>query len=369
MAAVDTADAPGVPAPQEKAPAPVRTPYTAPPGTKVLPRIPLTADEKPKLEWLTERARAFTEVKVESPKAKVGSGPLTDDERMWMTRECLIRYLRATRWDEKESEKRLMQSLAWRREFGVAELTAEHISHENETGKPSPKQVEHLVYMMERVIELMPPGQECLALLINFKQGKGRKNTAPGIGMAREVLNILQMHYPERLGRALIVNGTSPPTLTPPFTPSGNPLSNALTSSGCTVPWVVWGFFKLITPFIDPRTVEKLKFNEDMTKHVDPAQLWPEFQPEGKMDFEYDHAQYWPALEKLCDSIRAERKRRWVEGGKHVGELEDYITGGLEVGIGGENGAKGPEPEDLKVGELDIKDKEGEKDAEAKASA
>src|SRR5690606_38808599 len=117
-------------------------------------------------------------------------------------------------------------------EFGVAELTAEHISHENETGKqvlvgfdkdgrpchylnparqntdPSPKQVEHLVYMMERVMELMPPGQECLALLINFKQGKGRKNTAPGIGMAREVLNILQMHYPERLGRALIVNGT-----------------------------------------------------------------------------------------------------------------------------------------------------------------
>lgn len=234
MAAVDTVDAPGVPEVQEKAAGPLKTPYAAPPGTKVLPRIPLTADEKPKLEWLTERARAFTEVKVESAKAKVGSGPLTDDERMWMTRECLIRYLRATRWDEKESEKRLMQSLAWRREFGVGELTAEHISHENETGKqvlvgfdkdgrpchylnparqntdPSPKQVEHLVYMMERVIELMPPGQESLALLINFKQGKGRKNTAPGIGMAREVLNILQMHYPERLGRALIVNGTPP---------------------------------------------------------------------------------------------------------------------------------------------------------------
>lgn len=139
-----------------------------------------------------------------------------------------------------------------------------------------------------------------------------------------------------------------------------------------TVPWVVWGFFKLITPFIDPRTVEKLKFNEDMTKHVDPQQLWPEFQAEGKMNFEYDHAEYWPALEKLCSGIRAERKRRWIEGGKHIGELEDYITGGVEVGVGGEsNGVKeGTEPEELKVGELDIKDKaEGEKEAEAKASA
>lgn len=107
-----------------------------------------------------------------------------------------------------------------------------------------------------------------------------------------------------------------------------------------------------------------------MTKHVDPAQLWPEFQPEGKMDFEYDHAAYWPALEKLCDGIRAERKKRWVEGGKHIGELEDYIQGGLEVGVGGGKGVEGAEPEDLKVGELDIKDKEGEKEEEeAKASA
>jgi hypothetical protein len=61
--------------------------------------------------------------------------------------------------------------------------------------------------MVERNLELMPPQQETLALLINFKQSKTRSNTAPGIGQGREVLNILQTHYPERLGKALIING------------------------------------------------------------------------------------------------------------------------------------------------------------------
>jgi hypothetical protein len=126
----------------------------------------------------------------------------------------------------------LLETLAWRREFGVEGLSPEYISPENETGKqlimgydkegrpchylnpgrqntePSHRQVEHLVFMLERVIELMPAGQETLSLQINFKQSKDRKNTAPGIAQGREVLHILQMHYPERLGRCLIINGT-----------------------------------------------------------------------------------------------------------------------------------------------------------------
>jgi len=113
----------------------------------------------------------------------------------------------------------------------VDALTGDHISPENETGKQiilgfdiaarpclylnpgrqntsaSPRQVQHLVFMLERVISMSGPGQETLALLINFKTSKSRSNTAPGIGQGREVLNILQTHYPERLGRALIING------------------------------------------------------------------------------------------------------------------------------------------------------------------
>jgi hypothetical protein len=99
------------------------------------------------------------------------------------------------------------------------------------------------------------------------------------------------------------------------------------------VPWIVWGFFKLITPFIDPLTREKLKFNEDMTQYVPAEQLWTEFAG-GQLNFEYDHSVYWPALMKLCTERREEQMRRWEAGGKLIGEHEDYLKGATEVGAG-----------------------------------
>ncbi|KAL1897398.1 Phosphatidylinositol transfer protein (PITP) [Sporothrix stenoceras] len=305
-----------------KLPIPQPTADSVPP-----PRAELTADQATKYEWLLEQVQSWTTVAASKDSKEDKSGPLTDDDRFWLTRECLLRYLRATKWHEKDAAKRLMETLSWRREYGVDALTAHHISPENETGKqvllgydkqgrvchylnpgrqntdPSPRQVQHLVYMVERVIDIMPAGQETLALLINFKTSKSRTNTAPGISTGREVLHILQTHYPERLGRALIIN----------------------------VPWVVWGFFKLITPFIDPLTREKLKFNEDMNQYVPAEQLWTEFL--GKLEFDYDHDVYWPALTKLAAERRAERLARWEAGGKQIGELEDFLAGKLAQGV------------------------------------
>lgn len=209
---------------------PRKTPFDLPvAGSSPAKRPALTDAQKTKYDWLLEQAKSWTAVASEKDKG----GPVTEDEQLWLTRECLLRFLRATKWHEKEAAKRLQETLTWRRDYGVESLTADYISPENETGKqiilgfdkearvcqylnpgrqntePSPRQVEHLVYMVERVIDLSPPGQETLSLLINFKQGKSsRSNTAPGIGQGREVLNILQTHYPERLGRALVVNGT-----------------------------------------------------------------------------------------------------------------------------------------------------------------
>ncbi len=97
------------------------------------------------------------------------------------------------------------------------------------------------------------------------------------------------------------------------------------------MPWVVWGFFKLITPFIDPHTREKLKFNEDMNQYVPSEQLWNEFH--GQLDFEYDHSVYWPAMNKIAAERRDARKALWVAGGKHIGEYEDYLAGKLELGV------------------------------------
>jgi hypothetical protein len=92
------------------------------------------------------------------------------------------------------------------------------------------------------------------------------------------------------------------------------------------VPWVVWGFFKLITPFIDPLTKEKLKFNEDTSLYVPAEQLSTE--NGGKVTFEYDQSVYWPALTKLCAEKRAQARERWEKGGKRYGESESYIRGG-----------------------------------------
>lgn len=211
---------------------PLKTPTPEPSSTSRPKQQPaLTAEQQQKYDWLLAQAKSWTEVPSTAGKA----GPLTDAERFWLTRDCLLRYLRATKWDQRDAEKRLLDTLTWRREYGVEDvLTWEHISPENETGKQflvgfdkegrpchylnpgrqntdvSPRQNQHFIFMLERVIELMPAGVETIALLINFKQSKSRKYTAPGIGQGRDVLHMLQTHYPERLGKALIINGVSP---------------------------------------------------------------------------------------------------------------------------------------------------------------
>ncbi|KAK0751937.1 CRAL-TRIO domain-containing protein [Schizothecium vesticola] len=332
MASTAVAPAPtaGADIVQEKAAGPLKLPIAFPTAdSHAKEPVALTEEQQKKYDWLLDEVKAIVEI----PSTKGKAGPLTDLEKEWLTKECLLRYLRATKWHEKEAEKRLLKTLTWRREYGVDDLAADHISPENETGKQvilgydkegrvchylnpgrqntaaSPRQVQHLVYMVERVIDLMPAQQEMLSLMIDFKPSKTRSNTSPGIAQAREVLDILQNHYPERLGRALIIN----------------------------TPWFVNGFFKLITPFIDPHTREKLKFNEDMRQYVPAEHLWSTFK--GDLDFEYDHSVYWPALTKLCSERRQARLQRWIAGGKQIGESEDYLTGHAPIGVAGPAGA------------------------------
>lgn len=207
----------------------IKKPFAAPlDAAKPTPRPPLTTDQEKTYEALLQRVSTWTELPTTSAKGSAES-PLTDSERLFLTRECLLRYLRATTWNLAQAETRLKATVVWRREYGVEKLTSEYMEIENRTGKQiilgwdinsrpchymnpskqntprSDRQIEHLVFMLERELDLMVPGQETLALLIDFAETKSGQGAS--IGQGRQTLNILQNHYPERLGRALVSNG------------------------------------------------------------------------------------------------------------------------------------------------------------------
>jgi hypothetical protein len=205
-------------------------------GSKPAAAPALTAEQQTKYDELLTDVRSWETVPTTSAKGAEAT-PLADDERLWLTRECLLRYLRATKWVVPTAAQRLRSTLVWRREYGTDRFSADYISEENATGKQvllgydnegrpclyllpqnqntkeTPKRVEHLVYMLEKTIDLHPPGQESLALLIDFRN-TGAGGT-PSMSMAKQVLNILQDHYPERLGRALLTHRPYPRTPPP----------------------------------------------------------------------------------------------------------------------------------------------------------
>lgn len=69
----------------------------------------------------------------------------------------------------------------------------------------SPAQIRHVCFHLETAIALMPEGVQNLAILIDFSGSSMRTN--PGVAVAREIINVLGSHYPERLGKAYIIHG------------------------------------------------------------------------------------------------------------------------------------------------------------------
>ncbi|OJT15007.1 CRAL-TRIO domain-containing protein C23B6.04c [Trametes pubescens] len=254
------------------------------------------------------------------------------------------RFLRAVKWASAQAAtKRLEETLKWRREYGLYELiTASYVEPEALTGKmmiwgydsdkrpaiylrpskqnteESIRQVHYVVWALERLTELMGPGIETLALMVDFADRA--KN--PSLGQARTVLNILQTHCtaslhqlspapltllsptdPERLGRALVVN----------------------------VPFLVNAFFKLITPFIDPLTRPKLRFNPNCLAEglFPPDELIAEWG--GSAHVVHEHERYWDPLVRMCAERRERLWEKWREAGAKVGVREWDVKCALEL--------------------------------------
>ncbi|WWC73855.1 uncharacterized protein I206_107827 [Kwoniella pini CBS 10737] len=223
--------------------------------------------------------------------------PSTDSYHPWELRflndpGTHPRYMRAAKWKFDDAKKRIQGTLEWRREYKPELIQPEDVGIEAETGKiiltgfdfdsrpilymrpgrenteRSPRQIRHLIYHLERAIDFMPPGQEQVAIIVDYKSATSQSN--PSIAVARQVLNILQNHYVERLGRGLVVN----------------------------MPWWINAFFTGISPFLDPITRDKIRFNPKLTELVPAVQLDSEFG--GEYEFDFQHAPYWKTITEFC---------------------------------------------------------------------
>lgn len=110
---------------------PRKLPFTQPASSAKKPgRVQLNDDEQAKYEIVEEHLRNLRTLPVSSAKKNQEFKPLSEREQFWLTRECILRYLRATKWNVNESKKRLEATIVWRREYGTDEITPELVEPE-----------------------------------------------------------------------------------------------------------------------------------------------------------------------------------------------------------------------------------------------
>ncbi|BGP14593.1 hypothetical protein JCM10213_001941 [Rhodosporidiobolus nylandii] len=272
--------------------------------------------------------------------------PLTDVEKCYWSRQAFLRCLRAVKWDYPAAVRRAEETCVWRREYRVEEMKESDIWKEGETGKElvmgfdancrpvlymhpnrqntqvGPDQIAFVVWCLERTLDLLPPTDpavDMLCLCIDFGAGqKDAKGQPTTLGQARKVLEILQTYYCERLGKAVCVN----------------------------IPQIFFAFYKLVSPFVDPITKEKIRFLDkpDATSLIPPSQLQTIFG--GNVNMTYDHATYFPALTQLCAERKAANLERWKRYGGGVCGCDEAIIRGAR--------APGEEPHSARGVEADV---------------
>jgi len=253
-------------------------------GTVVAPIHNYTEEQQAQIKALREYAATF-------------QLPEDDPYYPWELRfldklDTMPRYMRAAKWKFEDAKKRIGKTMEWRREFKPDLIPPEEVRIESETGKiilsgfdkdgrpilymrpgrentqTSPRQLRHLVWCLERAKDLMPPGQESLMIIVDYKTTTLRTN--PSISVASKVLTILQQHYVETLGRAIVVN--LPPLLN--------------------------FFYKGISPFLDPVTRDKMRFNPNLIELIPKEHLDADFS--GDYEYEFEPVSYWEQIVSKC---------------------------------------------------------------------
>lgn len=168
---------------------------------------------------------------------------------------CLRRYLEIRNWNVEKAKKMLEGTLKWRSIYKPEEILWHEVAAGSETGllsranfndragrpvlimRPgrqnttSPENsIRLLVYLVEKTILNLPEGQEEITWLVDFTGWS--LNTSVAMKTARDIVNILQNHYPRTLGFSLIYN----------------------------TPKIFEAFWKILKYFIDQESIQRIKF-------------------------------------------------------------------------------------------------------------
>lgn len=254
------------------------------PGTQIAPVRPYSEAYEAQIKTLREYADTLLLPKED---------PYYVWELRWLNMpDTMPRYMRAAKWNLDDAKKRIKSTMEWRREYKPDLIPPDEVKIEAETGKiilngfdvdgrpiiymrpgrentnEIPRQLRHLVWWLERAKDMMPPGQDTLVIIVDYKSTTMRTN--PSISVARKVLTILQNHYVETLGRAIVVN----------------------------LPLILNFFYKGISPFLDPVTRDKMRFNPNLFELVPKEQLDADFG--GEYEFDFDADSYWNQIVEHC---------------------------------------------------------------------
>ncbi|KAL2893892.1 Phosphatidylinositol transfer protein 3 [Bienertia sinuspersici] len=221
---------------------------------------------------IQEKSQSYEEQLKKIDEVRTAISPIPEKLSRFCSDASIARYLRARNWNVKKATKMLKDSLKWRLEFKPEQIRWEEVATEAETGKTYRStavdkngrpvlimrpcrqgigevlhyvvhnsksvagQIKHLVYCMENAILNLPPNQEQMVWLIDFINFN-LSNVS--LKAAKETAHVLQNHYPERLGVAILYN---PPRFFEQF-------------------------YKVVKPFLEPKTRKKVKFvyDDDVT--------------------------------------------------------------------------------------------------------
>ncbi|MED6122559.1 hypothetical protein PIB30_040863 [Stylosanthes scabra] len=182
-------------------------------------------------------------------------GPVASKFPVMCSDASIQRYLRARKYNTKKAAKMLKNSLKWRLEYKPEMIKWDDIAQEGTLGRlykadyfdsqgrtvlvmrpavvsasTAAGQIKYLVYCLENAImNLSSKQQEQMVWLIDFQ---GWNKSCISLKITRETAQILQDHYPERLGLAVMYNP----------------------------PKVFESFWTMVKPFLEPKTFKKVIF-------------------------------------------------------------------------------------------------------------